>query len=215
MSKFLINSSDGKINSTHDFPMNFSISGHYVIDVPTALQIKAQTDSITDLESAKVAAFSGLHSSLPIKFNDELIVNPNIDKLKSLRYASGPDKRSVIFPSGKIITNPLNIPSPVTSVFAHWHGFTLSIDNDQTSSIKYPDRVLYNYNSAVSAFQKFSPSTFTVEIVDPTTLASIMTLKPDIEQSFTFSSAGSIRLRFTNTDLSKTYHLSDWILLLG
>ncbi len=214
MSKFLVNLNDGKISSTHDFPMDFSISGHYVIDVPTALQIKAQTDSIVDLETAKVAAFSGLHQSLPIKFNDELITNPNIDKLKSSRYAIGPDKRSVIFPSGQIVTNLLVVPTATTSIFAHWHGFTLSIDNNQTSNIKYPDRVLYNYNSAVSAFQKFSSSTFTVDIMDSTNTTVLATLTPDVEQSFIFAS-GSIRLRFTNNDLSKHYHLSDWILLLG
>lgn len=217
MSKFLVSLSDDRIKSTHDFPMDFSIAGHYVMDIPTSLQVKAQTDVVADLEAAKIAAFKGQHPALQNSLNDEVLAVPNVDAAESSRFTLGPHKRTIMFPAGgQIVTGVMAIGIATTTVFAHWHGFTLYVEpaDYPPSGAPPPDRLLYNYNPVAVAFQEFSASTFTVEVRDSTNTATLATLTPDTEQSFAFG-PGNIRLRFTNNDLDRPYHLSDWILLFG
>lgn len=214
MSKFLVDLFDGNIKSNHDFPLNFSISGHYVFDVPDSLKISANTDSVIDLEAAKIAAFKALHSSLPNSVNDELITSPNVDSSNSTRFTLGINKRTKLFQSGgEVTTSAIIISSAITTVFIHYYGFTTYVEPAiyPVSGAPPPDRLLYNYDT-VTSFQEFNPSTFTVEIIDAVTLAVLATLTADKEQPFVFA-PGSIRLRFKNNDTSKQYHLSDWILL--
>jgi len=217
MSKFLVSLSDGKIKSTHDFPMDFSIAGHYVMDIPSDLQVKAQTDVVADLEAAKIAAFKGKHPGLATSLNDEVLASPNVDAAESSRFTLGPYKRTILFPAGgQIVTAAMAVGIAATTVFAHWHGFTLYSEpaDYPAAGAPPPDRLLYNYDTVAVAFQAFDPATFTVEIRDSTNTSTLATLTPDVEQAFAFG-PGNIRLRVTNNDPDKSYHLSDWILLLG
>lgn len=216
MSKFLV-ARDGGVESEHDFPLNFSVAGHYVVDVPTALQVQAATNSVADLVAAKLTAFKGLHTSLPYSLSDELITSPNVDPVESSRYTLGPEKRTILFPAGgQIVTAPMAVGVAITTIFAHWYGFTLYVEPAAypSSGAPPPDRILYNYNPVAVAFQEFDPTTFTVEVRDSTNTSTLATLTPDVEQAFSFG-PGNIRLRFTNNVLDRHYHLSDWVLLFG
>ena len=217
MSKFLVSLSDDRIRSTHDFPMDFSVAGHYVMDVPTGLQVKAQTDVVADLVTAKITAFKGLHPSLQNALYDEFLATPDVDPAESSRYTLGPYKRTILFPAGgQIVTSPLAIGIATSTVFAHWQGFTLYVDPAAypAAGAPPPDRILYNYNPVAVAFQEFSPATFTVEIRDSTNTSTLATLTPDVEQAFSFG-PGNVRIRITNNDLDRHYHVSDWVVLFG
>lgn len=212
MPKFLVGSLDGKVRSTHEAPLNFSISGKFVVDSPPGLPVRADTDSLTDLVNAKVAAFKAAHPSLQNAHYDELLAVPNVDAAASSRFGTGPDKRTVILPGGSVVTNPLAIAAPTTSVFVHWYGFTLYSEPGALSAQPPPSRLLYNFNPVLSDFEEFSPSTFTVAIRDSANTTTLLTPVPDAEQAFAFG-PGSIRLRFTNSSADRIFHLSDWILL--
>lgn len=215
MSKFLVDAFTGKVKGTYQFPMDFSVSGHYVIDVPTSLDVRAQSDSAVVLETAKLDAFKALHPSLVAHFNDEFIASPNVDVTESVRYVLGADKRTILFPNGgEIVTGLLAVGTPITTVFPHWHAFTLTPDPAAypASGPPPPDRLLYNFNPTISAFEEFVPTTFTVEIRDSTNTSTLLTLLPDQEQAFAFA-PGSFRIRITNNDPSRLYYMSDWLLL--
>ena len=214
MSKFLIDKGTDVIRSTHEHPMNFSISGKYVIDVPTSLQVKAETDLIVDLIAEKIARFQALHPTLPTALNDELLATPNIDTTIGIseRYITGPNKRTAILPGGFVWTNP--IPTTTfTTVFAHWFGFTLYSDTSVVGPDgPLPSPLLYNFNPISSQFEDFLFGKFKVDLYDAAGTVFIATLVGGIEQSATFSGT-DILLRFENLDPDRTWHLSDWLLL--
>ena len=215
MSKFLVDAFTGKVKGTYQFPMDFSVSGHYVIDAPTSLNIRAQSDSAVALETAKLDAFKALHPSLASHFNDEFITSPNVDVAESSRYALGADKRTILFPNGgEIVTGLLAVGAPIVTVFAHWHAFTLTPEPAAYPAVGAPppDRLLYNFNTGIATFEEFIPSTFTVQIRDSTNTSTLLTLLPDQEQAFAFA-PGSFRIRVINNDPSRLYYMSDWLLL--
>lgn len=217
MSKFLVDRADGVVKGTYQFPMDFSVAGHYVIDAPTSLQVRALTNSLPDLLTAKVDAFKALHPSLPSYYSDEFLAIPNVDASQSSRYTIGPDKRTILFPNGgQIVTTQLSIGAAITTVFPHWHAFTLYTEPavPPASGPPAPDRLLYNYNPNISDFEDFIPATFTVEIRDFTNSVTLLTLIPDQEQSFIFG-PGNVRIRITNNDPDRHFHMSDWLLLYG
>jgi len=214
MSKFLVDRDSGAVKGTYQFPLDFSVAGHYVVDSPTALQVRALSGSVPDLLTAKVAAFKSLHPSLPNHHSDEFIASPNVDAAESSRYTTGPDRRTILFPGGgEIVTNPLAVGA-LTTVFGHWHAFPLPTEPavPPASGAPDPDRLLYNYNPGISAFEDFIPSTFTVQVRDSTNTSTLLTLLPDQEQSLAFG-PGSFRIRIINNDPSRHFHMSDWLLL--
>jgi hypothetical protein len=207
MTKYLIDIQDGKVKSGHDHPLDFSIAGKFVIDVPSLISddVSLSTDSATDLENAKVSAYQN-KMSLANEDHDELVSSPKVDNANSTLFGVGPDKRTFMMPNGQIVTPTIAIGSAITQIFAHWYGFLLHTD----PQIDHPSPLLYNYDS--SSFQEFIPSTFTVEIRDSTNTSTLLVLSPDQTQTFSFG-PGNIRLRFTNTSSTKIYYLSDWILM--
>lgn len=215
MSKFLIDQSNDEVRSEHQFPMDFSVSGHYVVDVPNFLQVKAQTTSVTDLIAAKITAFKAAHPTLPNDIGDEFIASPNVDQASSAFFTEGPGKRTILFPgAGFIYTDPIAIAGTITTVFPHWHGFRLFSEpaTAPASGAPPPDRLLYNFDEGTSAFEDFIPSTFAVEIVDAGSLATLLALSPDVEQAFAFG-PGSVRILIANLDPDNAWYLSDWLIL--
>jgi hypothetical protein len=212
MSKALVDRTTGVINGTFDFPLDFSISGKYIVDIPTSLGIKPLSNYVPDLITAKVAAYKALHPALIHEHHDELITSPNVDTAQSSRYSIGQEKRTAILPGGSIVTNVINLTSPATKVFIHWYGFTIYSDPGPNNSQPDPSRVLYNYDIGLTNFSEFPTSAFIVAIRNSANSSTIATVNPDIEQSVSLSAA-NYRLRFTNSSSDKTYFLSDWIWL--
>ena len=216
MSKFLVDRASGSIRSTHDHPMNFSVSGKYVIDVPSDLQIRAESDVVAELLAEKVSRIQALHPSLPNAISDELLAAPLVDTGlgMSSRYVTGPDKRTVILPGGVVWTTAIAVGASFSNVFARWYGFTLH--SDPTASGVYgpdPSPLLYNYNPVSAQFEEFVSSQFQVDLYDDAGLTFISNLSGGVEQAASFTGPGSIRLRFENLDPDRIWHLSDWLLL--
>lgn len=212
MSKFLVGTQDGKIRGTHEAPMDFSISGRYVINVPPGLAVKAQTDLVSDLVNAKLDAIRAEHPTFTGTVYDELLAVPNVDPAQSTLYAVGPNKRTKILPGGSVVTNPIPFAAPISRVYSAWYGFILYSDPGPSSSSPVPPRLLYNYNPAVSGFEEFDPTVFSVAVRDSTNTSTLLSLASNSEQNFAFG-PGSIRLRFTNSSPDIAFHLSDWVLL--
>ncbi len=210
MSKYLVGTIDGVVRSFHESPLDFSLSGKYVVDAP--LSVDVTTSSLTDLVDAKITAFMAAHPTLAYENHDELISSPNIDASKSSGYMNGPNKRTVILPGGHVTTNPIVVANPVTSGFFHWHGFTLYSHPGSVSDSPPPPRLLYNYDPDTSDFFDFDPATFGVLLRDSADTVTYLNAVSDVEQGVTLA-AGSYILRFTNTS-TKLYHLSDWVMLL-
>jgi hypothetical protein len=210
--KFLIDSASDLVHGTYPHPLDFSVSGRYIIDVPSEA-VSASTQSVSDLTDAKVNSIKAAHPALPNHFNDELLAVPNVDQAQSTRFSVGPNKRTTILPGGRITTNVLIIPSPFTKVFAHFYGFLLSSVPGPVTATPAPPRLLYNHTGL--AFVEFDPTLFTVELRDSTNAFTWTALPQDTEVVFSQATPFNFRLRFTNVSPDTTYHLSDWVLLWG
>jgi hypothetical protein len=217
MSKFLVDRTDGKIRSTHEHPLEFSVSGRYVIDVPTFLQIRVDTDVVADLVTEKIDRYKALHPSLPNHLNDELLATPNIDTGVGVgsRYQYGVDKRTAILPGGFVWTNAMVVGGVIGNVFPHWYGFSLYSDPDVVGPDgPRPNPLLYNYNPVSSQFEEFLPTKLKVDLYEDTgPLIFKATLTADVEQSVAAMTGANVRLRFENLDPDRIWYLSDWLLL--
>ena len=215
MSKFLVDKLEGTIRSVHDHPMDFSISGRYVIDVATSLQIKPDTDLVGDLLTEKVSRYKAQQPSLIVDVSDELLAAPNIDVTPgtSSRYVFGRNKRVAILPGGHVWTNVIVWPGAPTTIWSHWYGFTLHDDvNVVGPDGPRPSPILYNFNPISSQFEEFVAAKFKVEVYDSTMSTLEATLISDNVQAFSPSTLSN-RLRFENLDPDRTWYLSDWIVL--
>jgi len=213
MTKILVDSQTNKIRGTYLAPLNFSISGRYVIDVPDSVGVQASTDSVSDLISAKTTAFiqsQGMVDGL----NDELLTTPNIDSTKSYRYGVGPNKRSLILQQGWITTNILTITPAFTQIFAHWYAFLFFPSTEPTNAPSTPaPPALYNWDTVTSMFTDFDPNIFLAEVRDTTDTSTLFTLSPDVKVPFAGGPNFNFRLRFTNNDPNHIWYLSDWTFL--
>lgn len=210
MAKILVDSRTDEIRGYYKEPLDFSVSGRYVIDVPPGLY--PETNVVTDLITAKNNRYKSYHPTLTNILSDELLVAPNIDLTMSLGVITGKNKRTVILPSGYVGTNPMVFVAPATKAFIHIHGFTLEV-NPSTS--KEPGRLLYNYDQSTSSFFDFDPALFRVQIADaafPYTIRHTFS-SADAEEDISAAVITSpIRLKITNIG-TVPYHLSDWLLL--
>lgn len=215
MSKYLVDKLEGTIRSVHEHPLNFSVSGKYVIDVATFLQIRPDTDVVGDLITEKVSRYKALQPSLIVDFYDELLAAPNVDVTPgvSSRYVYGRNKRVAILPGGFVWTNVIVWPGAPTTIWSHWNGFTLYDDVDVVGPDgPGPSPVRYNYNPVSSLYEEFVPAKFKVEVYDSTMSTLEATLLSDTVQAFSPSTLSN-RLRFENLDPDRIWYLSDWIVL--
>lgn len=227
MTKFLIGTLDGKIRSSHEPPLAFSVSNRFVVDVPSDLDVGAATSSVPELIYEKTAAFRrrpGL-SGLSLSQTDELLSTPNVDFSLSTRCFSGPNKRCAMFPGGTMVTGPVLISSRVSQIWFHWYGFTLWTDQgpqppEAVQVRPPPPRVLYNYDPESKSFTEFSPGDLTVEVWNSAfnlklldaSYESVQYSTPSSYFSWTSAAPVNVRLKFTNTS-SRIVHLSDWTVL--
>ena len=217
MSKFLVDRTDGKIRSTHEHPLEFSVSGRYVIDVPTSLQVRTDTDVVADLVTEKINGYKALHPALPNHINDELLTTPSVDTGVgvSVRYLTGPDKRTAILPGGHVWTNATTVAGVMGNVFPHWYGFTLFSDSGVVGPDgPRPSPLLHNFNPVSAQFEEFLPAKFKVDLYeDVGPFLFKATLSPDVSQVVGGMTGATVRLRFENLDPDRIWYLSDWLLL--
>lgn len=216
-SKALVDTAVGLIRGTYVEPLLFSISGRFVIDIPSQIGIIPGDNVVADLIAAKVAAFQGV-SGLSNNVYDELLTSPNVDSANSNGVIIGPNKQTVILPGGMLLTNPIAAVPSTYTIYLHYYGFILyraAVDpSDPTSATPGPSKMLYNYDPIVPGFAPFQNSTFTVSIAQaafPFTDINIPT--PDTRVP-SVAIPASFRMKFINTS-SEAFHLSDWILLYG
>ena len=207
--KVLVDSSAGTIRGTFSEPLNFSISGHYIVDVPAAVNVEASSQSVSDLVSAKLGAFRTLHPLLVNSFSDEFLDAAKVDSSMSTRIVTGINKRTAILPGGVLFTIPMTPIVGVTKVFLHYAGFSVYRDVGVPPSPP-ASKVLYNYDSAVGGFVD-STSSIIASITDG---AGTLSSTPPPDTEYAVGAPSPFRLSFTNTT-SKVMHMSDWVLLYG
>ena len=218
--KALIDPLTNTIHGIYQEPLNFDISGHYVIDIPQLIAgvTPGTDDSVPNLIAAKNkqwATFSGIVGNTIF---DELITSPNVDPVNSTGITLAPNKRTLILPGGTLLTNPINVVVGTYTVFLHYAGFVLyrALVNlvNPTSPTPGPSQMLYSYNPDSIGFENFQNSTFLVSMCQPTfPFANIVTPNPDSPNA-SVTLPATFRLKFMNVSLL-SYHLSDWILIYG
>jgi hypothetical protein len=216
--KVLIDTQTDEIRGRYEEPLDFSISGRYVIDIPEGFGINSETNVLSTLVQNKIDTFIRLHPTLPNYFYDEFLTipAPNIDTTNSTRYFTGPNKRTVILPGGEIITNTLTTAGGFNTTFIHLYGFILYVEPGSSSATHpSPSRLLYNHNG--SSFITFNPNDFTIEYHDlpynpPASL--LYSPSPDAEETgWIEPGAKSFVIRFRNDHPNQIYYLSDWVFL--
>jgi hypothetical protein len=176
------------------------------------LGVIAKTSVVADLVNAKIVAYK-TQQGMSNYFNDEFLATPNVDPTNSTRYAVGPNKRTKILPGGMIVTNVMVSGPAAGFLYAHWYGFLLFSQPGSLNVAPPPSDLLYNYDPTIPGFTEFDPTIFTVEVRDSSNSTTLLTLTPDMKTSFALGAGTSFRLRFTNTDVSRIFYLSDWIFL--
>jgi hypothetical protein len=213
VSKTLVDTRTNLIRGTYvESPLNFSIAGRYVIDVPDALGIKPITNSVTDLVNAKIAAFLAAQGMVG-SFNDEFLASPNVDATKSSRFGIGPNKRTVILGGGWITTNIITIPASFTQIFAHWNAYLYTSVPSGSLTQPPPPQILYNWDFNSGEFIDFDPNNFIVEMRDTADSVTLATLSPDVKTPMAGGPGFQFRLRITNNDFNHIWTTSDWVLL--
>ena len=208
--KVLVDSVANLVRGTYKEPLTFSISGHYVIDIPAAISVEAFTPNPADLVAAKLAAFSAAHPLLPNFFVDEMLDVSQVDLSMSSRIVAGPLKRTAILPGGTLFTNPLTPAVGVGKVFLHYSSFSVYRDVGGPPT-PGASRMLYNYDPSLANFVTSSTADLTVSVTNSLGAVS-STPPPDAE--YVVGVPSPFRLSFTNTT-SRVLHLSDWLFLYG
>lgn len=204
----------GKVRGAYNPPLNFSVSGKYVINVPPeAGSIDVDTASPTQIITNKTNALMALHPLMSQSIGDEFLTTSLIDT-SSLTVGTicAPNKGVVVFPGGVLTTSIRTITVPsLTRVSVVYYGFRLGrelpLDNG-------PAPVLYNWDG--SSFIDFGPGIFDVDIMDSSGLGAplIPNLESGVEYPYAVATPLGVRLRFTNltTDF---WYLSDYLLMAG
>lgn len=215
MTKILVDKLTDEIRGRYEEPLDFSISGRYIIDIPEGFGINPENNSVATLIANKINTFIRFHPSLPNNIYDELLTAPppNIDPAFSTRYLTGPNKRTAILPGGSIVTNTLVTGGGFNTTYFHLHGFILhSEPGSPSASHPTPSRLLYNNTG--SGFITFDYNDFLVEYWDNAMVGPPYTVSPEAEDTgFTSGGPLNFRIKFTNIHVSRIYYLSDWIFL--
>ena len=211
--KVLVDKQTNEIRGWYKEPLDFSISGKYVIDVPEG--VVPYTNVVADLLASKINYYQGDHSSLVNYFSDEFLATPDVDttSMQSTGYTIGPYKRTALLPGGSIITNTLSTASGFTTTFFHFRAFLLRSDPN-TDSPPGPNRLLYNNDESLG-FIDFDPALFLIQYWDDPPTVPIATPVPIDNEWTTFSSGSALdfRIKIINNDPSRTFYISDWLFL--
>lgn len=217
--KALVSSSSGLVRGVFQTPLNFSVSGHYVIDMPHEMTGFLDTNVVGDLVNLKIQGFQGIFTSPALNhvLYDEFLTSANVDTANSSLVYTGVNKRTVILPGGTLLTNPLTIMTPTANVWLHWSGFQLyrypgDPTNPAVAANPPPSQMLYSYDASLG-FVDFDPTAFTASICNPGSPFTTI-LSPTFETVTAASLPASVRLKFVN-NASKPMHMSDFYLLYG
>lgn len=209
--KVLVDNLTNKIRGTFEEPLDFSVSGHYVIDIPSTITVEPSTQVVGDLVTSKINAFRALHPTLGYSFYDEFLDTSKVDAASSTGVVVGPNKRTAILPGGTLYTTVFTPAIGVGKVFLHYTGAYMHRD---VGAAPYPpaSRMLYNYQTGAGGFVNFSTADLTVNIVNGSTLAYSSTPTPDAE--YVVGTPATFRLQFQNVS-PVPIHMADWLLLYG
>jgi len=210
--KFLVDEASGLVKGSYEHPLDFSVSGHYIIDVPTFLGVQAADTNPSNLVTAKVNAFKVVHSALPNSFNNEFLDASAISTSLSSEYSVGPNKRVAVGPGGVVQTAQLVTSAAMAKVLVHLSVFTLAFDTS-TGPGAGASRLMYNFVPG-SGFAEPALSNVAVSVMNAAGNASLLAVTPGSEQAFVQSSGFTFRLRFTNNGSSRIW-LSDYVVLYG
>ncbi len=213
--KFLIEEASGKVKAGMEFPLDFSVSGHFVVDSPTSLGVVPDGNVLSNLLARKLAAYKAANPTLPYSLNDEFLTAAGVDTTLSDGVLLGSNKRVGLLPSGRLQTTLLTALNSFSSVLLHFHLFSLChrvpapLDDSPG-----PKPLLYSYDPGLSGYAEPALSSVTAELMDPAGAVSYLTFTPDVKQSFPQAAPYDFRIRFTNTT-SRILFLSDWTFLSG
>lgn len=214
--KVLIDNATNTVIGSYLAPIDFSVSGKSVVDVPDNFGVKASTSVVADLLTQKVVAFKAQHPALPQAFSDELFDLTKVDTGLSSRIVAGDRKRTSVLPGGYLMTAPFTITVvSLTLVCVHWSGFTMYSDSGPPTVAKPPpSRLLMDYDPGLPGFVPFDPTTFAVSMMDSTGTIPLIAgpIPLDTEVSYASVTPLTVRLKFLNTGAVPA-RLSDWIFL--
>lgn len=213
--KVLIDVVTDKIKGIYDPPLNFDMSGVYIIDIPDSLGV-AVKPPMTDAASVIAAKLSAIADATTLidQEYDELLDGTKVDSALSSLLIVGPKKRTTIMPDGILMTTVINVvTSPVTTLNVQWHCFPRHRDTGLTASKPSPSRVLYGYNTSSSSFVE---ATTDLEVSLWDSIGTTQIVAP-FSSGVDFSAPSSplsCRLRFRNIS-SVPIHLSSWVMASG
>jgi len=215
--KVLVDSQSGEIQGVYNSPLNFSVSGKYIVNVPTgAGSVPMDSNDPLLLIAAKKSALMALHPTLPQSFSDEFLDISLVDQTLSLGIVAAPNKGTFVMPGGVLMTDTMLLTVPIlTRVSVTYDGFLLNRNVEQTLEQPDPASLLYGWDPGSSSFVDFGSGIFQVDIMD---LAGAVVLVPSMQSGLEYLYANptplSVRLRFTNLSMVP-WHLSDYLLLAG
>ena len=216
--KALVDRTTGTVIGTYAAPLNFSLSGKYVVDVPDEFGVVPSDQSVATLAANKVLGFQSLHPTYTQALSDELLDLTKVDLSLSVRIIAGPQKRTAILPAGYVMTAPFSITVPsLTSLCVHWSGIFQYVDGATPSvgvpaSLKLPPaRIMQDYDG--TSFLPYDPTILSAELWNAAGNAPLIGV-PAMDEEFAYAAATPLtaRLRFLNSSGSP-FFLSDWILL--
>ncbi len=211
--KYLVDESTGNVRGGFEQPLQFSVSGHYVIDVPDVLGVTPPATA-SALIAAKVAATKALHPNLPNALYSEFLSGPSVDvdAAQSTFFTTGPNKRTSAMATssvhGQVRTPTMSIATSITKVYFQCSYYLLS----ERPSPSGASDILYNYDSGSSSFVD-SPAGMTATLTDASN-TTLLALTPGLEQAFVSGSV-NVRISFRNANNSGRIWVSDFILLYG
>lgn len=220
--KILVDSAQNLVRGVYLPPLNFSISGHLVIDVPQNTNIDVIDNIVADAVNMKLSAYTGLFPGMsqitpPGTGNDEFLDTTEVDVALSNRIIAGGLKRTAILPGGILMTTGITIPAiTLNNIVAHCYAFLLYRNTGPSSVTKPPPSpMLYNFDPTIPGFVEFVPSVFTIDLMDSTgTIVLVPNITADKVTAFVNATPITVRLRFINNS-PHTLYMSDWILLVG
>lgn len=212
--KVLVDSHANEIRGMYEEPLNFSLSGYYVIEVPQVLTIKPTSASPSAFIISKYSTLLAQQSDMEQEFHDEFLTSAKVDKTNSSRVVTGPNKTTVIYPGGTLITTPMSITvSSLSALICRWTGFKLHREV-AAGTVPGPARMLYNYNPVLPDFEDFDPSDLTVTLLDAAFSPLGVTFTHAQVAAYAVATPTSVCLSFENTTTSAIY-MSDWMLMAG
>jgi hypothetical protein len=211
--KVLVDSQSGTVKGVYNPPLNFSISGKYIINIPVeAGPVDVDTTSPAQIITNKTNALMALHPLMSQSLGDEFLTTSLIDATSlTSGIIKAPNKGVVITPGGILMTTVRTITVPtLTRVSIVYYGFRLTrslpLDNG-------PAPVLYNWDG--SSFIEFGSGIFDVDIMDSIgTTVLVPNLESGVEYPYAIATPLNVRLRFTSLS-TDFWYISDYLLLAG